>query len=343
MVPFDLSARKLLGDPVVLVSGVRRASLSPTGALAYRLGTAAFRLVLAGGGREQFVRPDSARFSHPRISPDGRRIAVEVVSDEGSDIWMQDRTAGTFSRLTTSGFNNNPEWSSDSRRIIFRSNPARLGNESVAILSMPVDGSGSTDTLFVPARQFTPRSYVNEAILSPDGRWLIIRTGPGATRNRDIFSVDLANKGALRVLAEGPSSELMPRLSADGRWLAYQSDLSGRAEIYVRPFPGDGARVQVSDAGGSEPLWDASGRTLYYRATAGITAVSVSTSPEFTVGARRLVLPSSDPADASHPSYDVTADGRQFLILRPAGGDERGVLVHNWGRELRRKLQEGKR
>lgn len=101
-------------------------------------------------------------------------------------------------------------------------------------------------------------------------RWLIVRTGPGDRRNRDIHAVDRANKRALRALAEGPTSE-------------------------------------------------------------------------FVVGARRLVLPSSDPANPTHPSYDVTADGRQFLSLRPAGGEERGVLVHNGGRARRRTLQEGRR
>jgi serine/threonine-protein kinase len=134
----------------------------------------------------------------------------------------------------------------------------------------------------------------------------------------------------------------MPRLSRDGKWLAYQSDVSGRAEIYVRPFPGDGPRVQVSDAGGSEPLFDASGRTLYYRGPGGIVAVSLSPGPDVRVSARRLALSLQGVADPTHPSYDVSPDGTQFLILQPTSGDARGVLVSNWARELRRRLKEAR-
>ncbi|MBK7908652.1 MAG: PD40 domain-containing protein [Gemmatimonadetes bacterium] len=132
----------------------------------------------------------------------------------------------------------------------------------------------------------------------------------------------------------------MPRLSRDGKWLAYQSDVSGRAEIYLRPFPGDGPRVQVSDAGGSEPLFDASGRTLYYRGPGGIVAASLTFDPDVRVTSRRVALADLQVADPTHPSYDVTPDGKQFVILRPTSGDARGVLVSNWAREVRRRLAE---
>jgi hypothetical protein len=112
--------------------------------------------------------------------------------------------------------------------------------------------------------------------------------------------------------------------------------------VYVRPFPGEGARVQVSNNGGGEPMWDRTGRTLFYRAPDGITAVSVSAGTEFSVGGRTLVLATTEPADPTHQSYDVAPDGQRFLLLRRAGGEAKAVVVHNWRREVREKMQQGK-
>ena len=193
------------------------------------------------------------------------------------------------------------------------------------------------DTLYVADAE------VNEALLSPDERWLVMRTAPGPTYPRDIYAVDLKGDRKFQPMATGPSSEIMPRLSPDGKWLGFQSDQSGRAEIYVRPFPGEGARVQISNSGGSEPMWDRTGRTLYYRAPDGITAVTLTPGAELTVGARKLVLPTTDPADPTHQSYDVAPDGVHSLMLRRAGGEAKAIVVHNWRRELREKLRQGTR
>jgi serine/threonine-protein kinase len=335
---FDAASLKVVGDPVTLVGSVGAAGLSPQGTLAYIAGNASSRLVLASGTSRTPIRPDSAIHSDPRFSPDGRRLAVVVGARDGGDIWVLDRAAGTFSRLTTSGVASAPEWSADGRRVIYKE---LLGSDG-RIFSVPVDGNGTTDTLFNSSRDLKGRGEVNEALLSPDGRWLVIRTAPGPAYPRDIYAMDLTGDRTLRPMAVGPSSEIMPRLSRDGKWLAYQSDVSGRAEIYVRPFPGDGPRVQVSDAGGSEPLFDASGRTLYYRGPGGIVAVSLTLGPDVRVSARRLALSLQGVADPTHPSYDVTPDGTQFLILQPTSGDARGVLVSNWARELRRRLREAR-
>ncbi|WP_082820987.1 protein kinase domain-containing protein [Gemmatimonas phototrophica] len=335
---FDAASLKVLGDPVTLVGSVGAAGLSPQGTLAYIAGNASSQLVLASGTSRITIRPDSAIHTDPRFSPDGRRLAVVVGGKDGTDIWVLDRAAGTFSRLTTIGVASAPEWSADGRRVIYK---ALIGGDG-RIFSVAVDGSGSTDTLFNSSRDLKGNGEVNEALLSPDGRWLVIRTAPSAGYPRDIYAMDLSGDRTLRPIAVGPSSEIMPRLSRDGKWLAYQSDVSGRAEIYLRPFPGDGPRVQVSDAGGSEPLFDASGRTLYYRGPGGIVAASLTAGPDVRVSARRLALSLQGVADPTHPSYDVTPDGTQFLILQPTSGEARGVLVSNWARELRRRLMEAR-
>ena len=335
-VRFDVASLQVLSDPITLIASVSAAGLSAEGSLAYIAGNASSRMVLASGTSHEALRADSAIHGDPRFSPDGRRVAVMVGGKDGNDIWVLDRAAGTFTRLTTIGAASAPEWSPDGRRIIHKA----LIDGDGRILSVAVDGSGTTDTLFVSSRDLKERGEVNEALLSPDGRWLVIRTAPGAAYPRDIYALEIAGDRTLRPMAVGPSSEIMPRLSRDGKWLAYQSDVSGRAEIYLRPFPGDGPRVQISDAGGSEPLFDASGRTLYYRGPTGIVAASLTLGPDVRVSGRRIALAEVQVADPTHPSYDVTPDGTRFLILKATSGDARGVLVSNWVREVRRRLAE---
>lgn len=326
--PFDSDRLRITGDPVTIMSGVYGAGLSASGAFAYESGTSMRRPVLAGRGEETVLRDAPAAYADPRFSPDGRRVVVSVETDVGADIWVLDRSAGTFTRMTTEGLNTAPEWTSDGRRILYKS----LLNETVRIMWVPVDGSAPASLLFETA------VTLNEAVLSPDGRWLVVRSAPGEVP-RDIFAVDLTGDRKLVPLVTGPAADIMPRLSPDGRWLAYVSDVSGRSEIYVRPFPGDGARVQVSDAGGSEPLWDRSGRRLFYRTPDGIVAVAVTTGAEFAFAARRLALAIADPPDPTHPSYDVAPDGERFLVLRPAGSEATAMVVYNWQRELREKLR----
>ena len=340
---FDTDALQVRGEPVLLESNIDGIGLSPGGTLAFLPGASVSRMVLAGGGTEVAVRDEPANYETPRFSPDGRRIAVTIAGNGGADIWVQDRMGSTFTRLTTAGINRAPEWSPDGKRIHYKAildgknRTKGINYNRTPILSSPIDGSARADTLYVADAE------VNEALLSPDERWLVMRTAPGPTYPRDIYAVDLKGDRKFQPMATGPSSEIMPRLSPDGKWLGFQSDQSGRAEIYVRPFPGDGARVQISNSGGSEPMWDRTGRTLYYRAPDGITAVTLTPGAELSVGARKLVLPTTDPADPTHQSYDVAPDGVHFLMLRRAGGEAKAIVVHNWRRELREKLRQGTR
>ena len=129
----------------------------------------------------------------------------------------------------------------------------------------------------------------------------------------------------------------MPRLSPDGHWLAYQSNESGTFEIYVRPFPGPGGKVQVSSGIGVEPLWGASGRMLYYRTGRDVIGVPVTTGASLTLGERKVVLTGDFLQNPSHPNYDVSPDGSEFLMMRRAGEDVLTIVVHNWAREVAAK------
>ena len=131
------------------------------------------------------------------------------------------------------------------------------------------------------------------------------------------------------------------RLSPDGKWLVYESNETGPFEVYVRPFPNNGSRVQVSNDGGAEPLWSRSGNTIYYRTLGGgVESVPVKAEgATLTLGERRLVLQPSDYlTDITHASYDVWPDGSGFLMVKPVTVAARPMLVVNWGRALREKL-----
>jgi serine/threonine-protein kinase len=335
-VRFDNSKRRPVGDPLQLDAGVLldatagvKASLSPSGTLAYLSGRAQFQPVMISAGKTEstaLIR-EPGNYSTPRFSPDGRRVAISVFGANATDIWIYEIARNTFTRLTTEGANIRPEWTPDGRHVVFISSRAN----QVGIWRQAADGSGPAELLYQP--EIEPF----EAIVSPDMKWLVFRTSPGAKYSRDILAVPLTGERTVTPIVTGPETESMPRLSPDGKWLAYHSNESGRFETYVRPFPGSGARIQVSDNGGSEPLWGRSGRTLYYRGQNGeVTEVDVTTGAEFSIGTRKVVVTGDYLTDSSHPNYDIAPDGR-FLMLKRAGAESQTIVVHNWGRELREK------
>jgi serine/threonine-protein kinase len=337
-ISFDLQSLRPSGEPVPLEDGVvidptggAKASLSASGTLFYLKGRAEYQPVLVKNGsvptpllRELHV------YSTPRFSPDGNRVAISVVTPRSSDIWIYDIQRNTFTRLTSDGSNVRPEWTPDGKRVIFRSE--RAGK--VGIWWQPADGSGPAELLYDPPVE------AFEAIMSPDSKWLVFRTAPGSTYSRDILAVRLDSGDRKPVpLVSGPASEQMPRISPDGKWLAYQSNDGGRFEIYVRPFPGTGARTQVSSDGATEPIWNRSGTSLFYRDAIGqFTEVKVTTGASFSIGQRTVVVTGEYLADASHANYDVAPDG-SLLLLKRAGAESQTIIVHNWIRELREKTR----
>lgn len=188
---------------------------------------------------------------------------------------------------------------------------------------------------------------LDQAVVSPDGRRLVMRATMAAT-GEDLVVVDLADKarlqpaasGGVRPLVQTKFTERNPEISPDGRWLAYQSDESGAAEIYVRPFPdADAGRWQVSAGGGTHPRWGRDGRELFYLAPDDwVRSVPIQSEKSFTFGsATRVVEVSRYYAQLPGRNYDVSADGRRFLMLR---GEEQGLaevrVVVNWQEELKR-------
>ncbi|MEO5580230.1 MAG: protein kinase [Gemmatimonadaceae bacterium] len=340
-VRFDNSAHRPIGDPVQLSDRVlldpmagAKASLSSSGTLAYLSGRPEFQPVLAAAGNTAppALIKEPGNYSTPRFSPEGQRVAITVVGANSTDIWIYSVVRNTFTRLTTEGSNLRPEWSPDGRHVIFIS----LRDNNTGIWRQAADGSGPAELLYLP--EIEPF----EAIMSPDMKWLVFRTTPGAKFSRDILAVPLAGERTVVPVVTGPDTESLPRLSPDGKWLAYQSNETGRFEVYVRPFPGSGARIQVSDIGGTEPIWGRSGRLLYYRGALGeVIEVDVTTADQFSIGTRKVALTGDYLTDSSHPNWDVAPDGR-FLMLKRAGAESQTIVVHNWGAELREKTSARK-
>jgi eukaryotic-like serine/threonine-protein kinase len=285
-------------------------------------------IVTAGSTTPTPIMRETGVYSTPRFSPDGKQIAMTVFTASAEDIYVYDIGRNTLNRVTTEGVNNRPEWTSDGKDLIFISTRAN----KTAVWHAPADGSGHAELLYDPPYD------TFEAVMSPDMKWLVFRTAPGAEHSRDILAVRLDDPKTIVPIATGATTtESMPHLSPDGKWIVYMSNETGRFEIYVKPFPGTGARVPVSDNGGTEPLWGRSGRSLYYRGPNGeVVEVAVTTGTSFAIGERKVVLTGDYLTDSSHPDYDVSPDGR-FLMLKRIGAEAQPIVVHNWGRELREK------
>src|SRR5262245_8810958 len=264
-VPFDARRRITTGPPVPLVDGVRSTpaigkvcfGVSSTGFLVYDPGTTLGRAQrtlwwVDRAGNEEAVPVPPRSYVYPRLSPDGTQVALDI-RDQDKDIWIWDLAGRNLRRLTFDpGVDSFPVWTPDGRRIIFASAPESNPLPSV-LYSQAADGSGQPERLAEGASGQTPQS------VSPDGTRLIFRQSDPKTAI-DLYTLPLSGEHRPSPLIRTPFAEQNAEISPDGRWVAYQSNESGRDEIYVRTFPdAESGRWQVSTDGGSKPLWSRNG------------------------------------------------------------------------------------
>ena len=311
-------------------NGVAHITFSANGAMLYAVGNgsrAADRLSwLSREGSATLVDTSVVgNFDEVALSPDGRRVALGVTEGSVENIWIKELPTGPVQKLTLEGDNYGQSWSADGRTLFFIS--VRPGIPG-AVYSRATDGSANARLVFAHSRS------VAEAKVSRDGEWMVF--GSGA----DLFARRMRGDTTVIQLTSSTTAEISPRFSPDGRWLAYLSTESGTPEIYVSPFPEFSAsRVIVSQSGGTEPVWSADGRELFYATGAGTRIVSakVETSPTFRVLERReLFVRQGFNSQLSGGSYDVTPDGKRFLMYRgnDQNAEERFVLVLNWAADL---------
>ena len=333
--PFDVD-RLEAGTPVQVDDSVTvpasgwdvPVALSESGTLFYQHGGAVSQLVSVDLHGQSHPILDTAQvYLHPRLSPDGRRLAYEVQGATESEIWVTDLALHTRERITHAGFNNRPEWSPDGRTLLYMS--SRAPNNSIWI--EPSDGSADATMLY---RADNP---IREALFTPDGKAVVYRADTPDS-NRNVYLLPLQGEKKPVGLLVSVADEKEPRVSPDSKWLAYVSNESGVEEVYLRALMPGGARVPVSSGGASEPLWSRDGRRLYFRSGTKLLVATVTTSPRLAVSAPELVFQGPYATESYHPNYDVAPDGRSFIMIRPVEQNRQLVVAVNWTAELRRRL-----
>jgi serine/threonine-protein kinase len=250
-------------------------------------------------GRSHALRQDPQPYSHPRYSPDGKRLAVAIgAATHNSDIWVEDLASGTLTRFTHDGRSSQPEWTADGRRIAWWFDDGKGGE----IRWQSSDGSGAAEPLASSGRT---------AIMAPSGGFFVTQTDFGG--NVDMISLDSARRRRPLVRAPRSNAGSSVRISPDGRWLAYVSSESGRSEVYVRPIGGGGGLRQISTQGGTEPVWSPTGRELFYRVSGQFVVATLATVPEVAFVRRDTLFADRYlNTNTVAPDYDVSRDGKSF-------------------------------
>jgi Tol biopolymer transport system component len=329
---FDPRTHVVGGEPIPLSEGLgldnvglAAISASSTGALAYRPGQAAQRRLvwMDRNGKETVALEEKREYADTWLSPDGRRLVFDAGEAGGQgDLWIRD-----FGRATTTRFTFDPErefapvWSPDGRRIVFSKQ-----RKNWDLYVKDAAGTGEPELLLETAED----KFVTD--WSRDGAYVVFASR-GEETGFDLWALPMAGERKPVPLRKTKFGELNASVSPDGRFLAYQSNESGRVEIYVQEFPEARSKWQVSPNGGRDPFWSADGRELFYRAPdARVMTVPIEKDAAFTAGTPRPLFQARFASVTARGLYRPTADGQRFLVLTPLGGEalQPATVVLNW-------------
>ncbi len=333
--PFDAKAGKTTGEPVPLAEhigtdavGLARFSVSREGTLAYRTGESGDRLLWVDrSGREGETVGDPGELHNPAFSPGGDRVAFDLADPRSgkADIWVRDLKRGVSSRFTFGkGDTFSPLWSPDGRVIVF--------TQDQDLFEKPADGQGEEKLLLKSEELKLACDW------SRDGRYIAFMSRGKETR-WDVWVLPTFGDRKPIPFLKTQFGELVPAFSPDGRLLAYQSNESGRPEVYVQNFPGPGGKWQISTSGGLEPRWRADGKELIYRAPdQKLMAVEIQAASGLTAGVPQALFTGRFETGIARNRYVPTADGRRFLTVAPLGRESMTptTVVLNWFAELQR-------
>ena len=323
--PFSLSRREPAGEPFLVVPLGIAPSTSRDGTLVTLFG--------GSGGLQQLVwvdrggdikgtigqrQPDIQFVS---LSPDGTRAAVSAYEGENWDIWIHDIARGTKTRLTfDKGPDFAPMWTPDGKRILW----VRTGT----LFSQAVDGSGEPSAL---GEADGPGSF------SPDGKWLMIERRPPGTPG-DLWLMPIDPPGEARPFLETKAGEWGPQISPDGRYVAYTSDESGTAEVYLKPFPKGEGRWQVSVNGGNQSVWSRRGDEIVYRKEDTLMRVPFSSKPTPVLGTPVELFQAIEKGLSLRPrAFDLDLTGNRLLTaqtLNPEAARRQLIVITNWFSEF---------
>jgi len=338
---FDLATLEVSGDPIPILQEIRPYdySFSADGTLIYVPGGA--RAVVGtpvlvdrdGGDVEPIVRDPLEMPRYPRLSPDGGRLVLTTGPDGDGDLWVYDLSGRPPYRLTTEGHNFNAVWTPDGKRVAFTSTPDLYAGRTRNLFWMPADGSTSHAEPLLPPN---PNSQYPSS-WSPDGRELLFVD----TTTNEIMVLPVEDQSSSSAKAQYRISDnvstRVARLSPNGKLVAYVSNMTGRREIWVRPYSETGTPIRISPDGGLEPVWSPDSRELFYLQGNKMMAVKIDADSEFRFG-RPQVLFEGNYYHDYNPSYDVGPDGR-FLMIRRGEQEPGQAQIHvvlNWFEELKR-------
>ena len=282
-----------------------------------------FLALVDRSGAARRLPVEAGPYRHPRLSPDGTRLAVQ----RDGDAWVLDLRSGGWVRLTTNAEITEPQWSSDGRRIAHSAFDTTTGYNILVWRS--IDGTGDQHVIHSGMGDDWPSDW------SPDGRHVAVYGGP---IGMNVSVVDLDSAGTLHPVTRSAGTALArnARFSPDGRWLAYQSNETGRMQVYVVSYPELRDKRPISTEGGTEPAWRPAGGELYYRNGPSMMVVAIRTAPTLEVGTPRELFRGSFEEDLyGDRSYDVMPDGQHFLMFEsdPASAPELRV-IRNWRAEI---------
>jgi eukaryotic-like serine/threonine-protein kinase len=335
----------VLEQPVVKINALSEFSVSRNGTFAYvptasaQIATPRSLVWVDRQGREDRVNASVRPYAYARLSPDGTRVAVSI-RDADQDIWVLEINSGRMFRLTPNPniLDTSPVWTPDGTHIIYASGSITEGF-SINLFVRAADGSGDAKRLTSDRRNQIPTS------ISGDGSRVLFTED--STESGDIWSLSLRSESVIDKLLVTPFNEGNAMLSPDEHWLAYQSNESGRVEIFVRPFPNvNDSRKQISTDGGTRPLWAQSGHELFYLdGTGRLMTVPVHPGPAFNAGTPAKLFDAkyfSGSLGVSGRTYDASADGQRFLMIKDepdlAGRQPQMVVVLNWREDLESRL-----
>jgi len=354
-VRFDPVALKISGSPSPVledispntVTGSGQFDFSRTGIFTYYGGGDAGMTPVAfmdSNGKLDPLLPTPGGYLTPRLSPDGKRLALSRVPPALNDLWSYDWQRQKMQRLTFSGqLCRFPVWTRDAQHIVFSS---QTGAGSFLGWIRSDGATGEVHKILESNHVLLPTSF------SPDGRLayseLAEQTGYDIwTAPIDTRDADHPELGKPEVFLKTPANERFPAFSPDGRWMAYDSTESGSLEVYVRPFPGPGGRYQISTGGGQFPIWSPNGRELFFETTDNRIMVAEYTAKGDAFDALKPRIWSSQQLHSTSvvfPNIDLSPDGKRFVVFPGMDpGGTRKVAVHinfllNFFDEMKRKI-----
>ena len=354
----DRSGRRLAGTPVTIATNVATTgtavaqfAVAPNGNVAYIPEEPSTLVFVDRSGASRAATAERRNFHHPMFSPDGRRLSIDFTSVEGRNVWILGLAEGTLTRATFDRDGHDATWTPDGRYLSYIVPVLRPEGVALTLLRKRPGSAEPADTLLA------------SRALSYTGVWLrdgsaLVTTGLNLRRDprrpdsvqadsrADAAVVRNAGRGPVEPLVASRFAEQYVGVSPDGRWISFVSDQSGRDEVYVRDFAGELDQVLVSMDGGNEPVWSPDGRELFYRETKAadpyLVAASIAITPELAVTGRRRLFPIGDIVGTNpHANYDISPDGKTFVMVRrsPAA---RIMVIQNLPGLVQRMQESGR-